>query len=210
MVSADDSSSKINEGSEEHRKQLAENERIFAEKTELARREMGAEIIRERDETGMDVELLRPAEGRRYTDEDLREIQEFDAFLEHLGSTAIEAQDYIGTGASVLIGDERQKLVGEPFAILQFNFTHSQYGGYYVYVEVIDKHNHRYAFMSGAQFSIRDELAMIAMRTEQFHGVICRGGLKMRTYPYPKEPVEGVKQIDVKVYSIAPVPKENR
>lgn len=211
MVSADDQSGKIKEGSPEHAKAIAENERIYSDDaTALARRELGAEIVNwsNSQELAPEADLPRPAAGRIYTDDDLREIVDFDAFLDHLGSTAISADDYIGSGATVLLGDERMQLVGEPFIILQFNFTRGDFGGYYAYVEVLTKHNHRYAFMSGAQFSIRDQLAQIAIQTQQFHGIVCRKGLKMRSYPYPKVAVPGEKQIEVKVYSIAPVGKD--
>jgi len=209
MVSADDQSSKIKEGSADHAKQLAENDRLFAEKAGLAKRELGAQIVNwsNSEELAPDVDL--PAASWRYSDEDLRNIVDFDAYLDHLGANALAAEDYIGSGATILLGDDRMRLVGEPFVILQYNFTRGDFGGYYAYVEVLTKNGSRYAFMSGAQFSIRDELAAIAIRTQVFNGIVCRKGLKLRTYDYPKNPAPGEKVTEVKVYSIARVGKDD-
>jgi hypothetical protein len=209
MVPPADKPAQVAAGSAEHAKAVAENERLFAEKTGLAKRELGAEIVnwKNSEELGPDIDL--PSASYRYTDDELRAIIDYDAYLDHLGATAIAAEDYIGSGATILLGDDKMRLVGEPFVILQYNFTRGDYGGYYVYVECLTKNGTRYAFTSGAQFSIRDELASIAVRHGIFNGIVCRKGLKLRTYDYPKNPAPGEKPTEVKVYSIAPAGKSD-
>lgn len=159
----------------------------------------------------VDSLLFNPREagspGRLYSDDDLREIETFDdlvASLNAAGLELIDTDDYLGSGSTVLVKQERMRLVGVPFVVMQWNFTESKdhAGAWFVYVEVMTvKDGVRYAFTDGSKFGIRDQLATITMRTKRFNGAQAKRGLAHRDYEYI-DPYTGDTN-KVNVYSIA-------
>jgi hypothetical protein len=127
---------------------------------------------------GATAALVRRDGGSLFSDQDLRDIVDFEDYLAEYAEEMAASEDFIGSGSQVLIKDEWMRLIGTPLAIIQWNFTDSQeFDSWFVWVEVIDQHNARYAFSSGHKFGIRDQLYERSAKTGQFNHVIVRKGL---------------------------------
>lgn len=142
----------------------------------------------------------------RYLDDDLRQIVSFDEYMAGLSEDDIlNSKDWIGSGSTFLRGKDLDRLIQVKFMFVQWDFIRSQdyEGGWFVYCEVIDANNRRFAFTDGSKFGIRDQLAQVTVRTRRKNNLLAEYGLDHRSYDYPKEPEPGVQQIKVNVYSIA-------
>lgn len=175
------------------------------EAEELLAKEMGAEVINSNGSMDLyhSLEELKPVDGPRYLDSELRQITNFEEYLQSLGDAALDSDDFVGTGAEILRKDDPKRLVGVPLAVIQWNFTESKdyEGTWFVYCEIIDNNNRRYAMASSAKFGIRDDLAKVSMSTGQYHGFVARKGLAHREYPWTDETTGEKKKVSV--FSIA-------
>lgn len=148
------------------------------------------------------VALVKPEGGNLYTDDQLRDIVDFDDFLAALGEDALNAEDFLGTGAEPLVKDELSRLVGVPLILLQWNFTESkQHASWFAYIECIDHHNNRYCFTQGAKNGMRDELYELSARTGKFNNLVCKKGFDYRPWTY-MDPETDKPQV-IHVFNIA-------
>lgn len=141
-----------------------------------------------------------------YFDDDLRQILDYRVYVDSLSEDdIIKSVDWVGSGATFLRGKDLARLVQVPFMFIQWDFIKSQdfVGSWFVYCEVIDQNNRRFAFTDGSKFGIRDQLAQVTVRTRRKNNMIAEYGLDHRSYDYPKNPEPGDEQVKVDVYSIA-------
>jgi hypothetical protein len=150
----------------------------------------------------IDQRLFRSSSLERvYSDDDLRDIVDYETFLSSLNPDDIlNAADYIGTGAQILLRKDRMRLVGTGLHIIQWNFSESAEfaGGWFAYLELITiKNSIRYAMTDGTKFGLRDQLATVSIRSGRFNHLPCPNGFKHRNYTPVSEPTISVDVLSI-------------
>lgn len=142
--------------------------------------------------------LVRREGGKLFSDQELRDLVSFEDYLSEFAEQLAQPEDFVGSGAERLVHDEWLALVGKPCAIVQWNFTESaEFNSWFIHVEVIDEHNRRYAFTSGAKFGIRDQLYDYSVKTGKFNHVVCYKGLVDRPWSWTDPETQKTRTIHV-------------
>lgn len=140
-----------------------------------------------------------------FDDSALASITNMDQALAALGSvTDIEDWNDYGTGFDIL--DNKDRIVGVPFVILEWRFTESkQYGQTFVSAVCVDEKDNKFIVNDGST-GIYSQLRMVTdkrlseKRAYPQTGLVCRKGLRKSEYTVENE--DG-KNIEAATYYLA-------
>lgn len=120
-----------------------------------------------------------------FTDEDLRGLKSFsDAFAaaEAKYGAVIDASDFLGSGFTLLKNEEKTRLVGVPFIVLESRFHPGDYASEYASLVVMTNDDKRYILNDGGTGICADVQQLQAL-TGRNGGWLVKGGLRLSEYP---------------------------
>lgn len=119
-----------------------------------------------------------------FSDEDLRGLKSFsDAFAaaeERYGSV-VDAADFLGSGFTLLKGEEKAQLVGKPFIVLESRFHPGDYASEYASIVLMTQADERFILNDGGSGICADVQQMQAL-TNRNGGWLIKGGLRVSEY----------------------------
>lgn len=131
------------------------------------------------------VSTRRTGEIVPLTDNDLRAIDNFDAAFRFIEDNYGDIQDIsgvLGTGFTLLKSDDKARLLGMPFIIIEYRFHDGDFGDAdFVAVHLVTKDNGKYIITDGST-GIRAQLQQLAADTGRFGGIVVHGGLRVSEY----------------------------
>jgi len=131
--------------------------------------------------------------GKGLSDESLAEVQSFaDAFtvLERAGVVPENFSDY-GTGFAVLDSKDKARLIGVPFAILEWRFNRGDMG-WFVSAAIVTKNDEKLILNDGSTGICQQLMTVTKQRHERGSkepqkGLLVENGLTESRYEYPDE-----------------------
>lgn len=153
--------------------------------------------------------LMRRPGGNLYSNVQLREFVDFNDYLATYADEITYAEEIAGTGAEILVGDEWMRLIGTPFAILQWNFTDSsEHNSWFVWLEILDDRNHRFAMTSGHKFGVRDQLYDHSTLTQSWNHVVSLKGFENRDWSWTDPESGKTRTINVPTLPAGVIPNQ--
>jgi hypothetical protein len=135
------------------------------------------------DEIELSVDNIRAlASLQNFADDaDLRGIGSYEdalALAEEINGNVIDIAEELGSGFALL--DDKNKLVGEEFVLIQWRFSSGDYG-MFVSAGLVTKTGKKYIINDGSS-GIRDMLLEFSQSTKRFGGMKVPRGLRESTY----------------------------
>jgi len=143
------------------------------------------------------AEVMKVTQARQFSDVDLAAISSWDDIAVLVGEKGLESFDIsdLGTGFEVLDKSDKARLVGEPFAILDWRFNAGDFGDEFVSMLVLTGAGRKYVVNDGGT-GIRQQMQAItgglakkmSVEPEKARAVIkCPKGLTRSDYTYVDE-----------------------
>lgn len=126
--------------------------------------------------------------GTSLSDDTLRDVRSFEDAFAALKGIDVENVSDFGTGFAVLPTNEKNRLVGVPFVILEWRFSKGD-NGHFVSCALVTKGNEKLILNDGST-GIRDQLVKITRarlangRKEPQKGLLVEHGLSESRYTY--------------------------
>lgn len=115
-------------------------------------------------------------------DTELRAINSYEdalALATQINGTVLDISEELGSGFVLL--DDKDKLIGEEFALIQWRFTDGDWG-VFVSAALVTKGGAKYIINDGST-GIRKMLLDFSQRTHRFGGIKVPNGLRKSDYP---------------------------
>lgn len=117
---------------------------------------------------------------RIITNDNLRDIKSMEDAIALLDGQVDNSADVIGTGADILSGADKDKLLGIPFLAISWSFNLGDFGPF-VSINVITDKGDKYVINDGST-GIRDQLVAFTDQSGRQTGLLCRKGLRKSEY----------------------------
>lgn len=135
--------------------------------------------------TQLTVEQLADRDMERWSNQELRDIQDFESAMRtavETYGTVDDATQELGNGFALLSKDDKKKLVGKPFLALYWTFNPGDYGGHFASMVAITNDNQRFIINDGSSGIYQDLLSYSQEHNGRQGGLLCPGGLRESTY----------------------------